>query len=90
MRCFERSFEMFEIKSEERVLEESHKRGFVDLLSKGLVIWGRGRYDHLEKAPLRYVVDQGEEFVESGSKRVCVSGDSLSAIMYDLVMGGII
>lgn len=60
------------------------KEGFVRALSAALVEFGGGRYDWLRERPLTYVRRGGEEFVDVDGARVCVTGDSLRALMRDV------
>lgn len=64
--------------------EQAAKARFVDDLNAALISNGEGRYQYLEDTPLSYVVDGFEEYVVCGSKRACVSGDSLTALMADV------
>lgn len=60
------------------------KEGFVRALSAALVEFGGGRYDWLREQPLAYSSACGEEFVDVDGERVCVTGDSLRALMRDV------
>ena len=60
------------------------KEGFVRALSAALAEFGGGRYDWLREQPLSYYSAGGEEFVRIGDTRVCVTGDSLRALMRDV------
>lgn len=66
-----------------------NKEKFVNALNDALIACGDGRYDHLETAPLTYVRERGEEYVVSGDRRACVTGDSLISLMWD-VAGSVI
>lgn len=59
------------------------KEGFVRAVSAALAEFG-GRYDWLRERPLAYVRRGGEEFVEVDGAQVCVTGDSLRALMRDV------
>lgn len=65
--------------------EQKRKAQFVSDMNAALIANGEWRYSHLEKTPLTYAVDGIEEFVVCGAKRACVTGDSLTAIMTDVV-----
>lgn len=59
------------------------KKGFVRALSAALAEFGGGRYDWLRERPLAYhAACGGEEFVDGAT--VCVTGDSLRALMRDV------
>ena len=60
------------------------KEGFVRALSAALAEFGGGRYDWLRERPLAYSSSDGEEFVRIDDARVCVTGDSLRALMRDV------
>lgn len=60
------------------------KEGFVRALSAALAEFGDGRYDWLRDRPLAYSSRGGEEFVHIDGTRVCVTGDSLRALMRDV------
>ena len=60
------------------------KEGFVRALSAALVEFGGGRYDWLREQPLSYSSSGGDEYVRVGDARVCVTGDSLRALMRDV------
>lgn len=61
------------------------KEGFVRALSAALVEFGGGRYDWLRDRPLAYHTGRdGEEFVDVDGAPVCVTGDSLRALMRDV------
>ena len=60
------------------------KEGFVRALSAALAEFGGGRYDWLRERPLAYSSAGGEEFVRIDDARVCVTGDSLRALMRDV------
>ena len=60
------------------------KEGFVRALSAALAEFGDGRYDWLRERPLTYLVRDGEEFVDVDGAPVCVTGDSLRALMRDV------
>ena len=61
------------------------KEGFVRAMSAALVEFGGGRYDWLRERPLTYhAVRGGEEFVDVDGTPVCVTGDSLRALMRDV------
>lgn len=61
-----------------------NKEKFVNALNDALIACGGGRYDQLKAAPLAYVRERGEEYVVSGDRRACVTGDSLIALMLDV------
>ncbi|WP_337492237.1 hypothetical protein [Slackia isoflavoniconvertens] len=61
-----------------------NKKEFVNALNAALIACGGGRYDRLETAPLAYVREGCEEYVVSGDRRACVTGDSLTALMKDV------
>lgn len=65
--------------------EQQHKAQFVADMNAALLANGEGRYSHLADTPLTYAVDGFEEFVVCGTKRACVTGDSLTALMTDVV-----
>lgn len=60
------------------------KEGFARALSAALVEFDGGRYDWLRERPLAYSSRGGEEFVRIDGVRVCVTGDSLRALMRDV------
>ena len=61
------------------------KEGFVRALNAALVEFGDGRYDWLRERPLAYHTGRGgEEFVAVDGAPVCVTGDSLRALMRDV------
>ena len=60
------------------------KEGFVRALSAALAEFGGGRYDWLRERPLAYSSADGEEFVRIDGAPVCVTGDSLRALMRDV------
>ena len=61
------------------------KEGFVRALSAALAEFGGGRYDWLRERPLAYHTGRGgEEFVDVDGAPVCVTGDSLRALMRDV------
>lgn len=60
------------------------KEGFVRAVSAALAEFGGGRYDWLRERPLAYVRRGGEEFVDVDGAPVCVTGDSLRALMRDV------
>lgn len=61
------------------------KKGFVRALSAALAEFGGGRYDWLRERPLAYYTGRdGEEFVDVDGATVCVTGDSLRALMRDV------
>lgn len=61
------------------------KKGFVRAMSAALAEFGDGRYDWLRERPLAYYTGRdGEEFVRIDDARVCVTGDSLRALMRDV------
>ncbi len=60
------------------------KEGFVRALSAALVEFGGGRYDWLRERPLSYYSSGGEEYVDVDGAPVCVTGDSLRALMRDV------
>lgn len=79
----------------ELTAEQQHKKEFVSDLNSLFVIHGDGRYDDMRKQGLRFVVDRsGEEFVVNGPegtrKRVCVTGDSLKAMLSDMARAGVV
>lgn len=53
-------------------------------MSAALAEFGGGRYDWLRERPLAYVRRAGEEFVDADGAQVCVTGDSLRALMRDV------
>lgn len=57
------------------------KEGFVRAVSAALAEFGGGRYDWLRESPLAYVRRGGEEFVDVDGAQVCVTGNSLRALM---------
>ena len=61
-----------------------NKEGFVRALSAALAEFGGGRYGWLREQPLAYSSAGGEEFVDVDGARVCVTGDSLRALMRDV------
>lgn len=65
--------------------EQRAKAWFVQQINSALLICGEGRYSSLEDEPLTYVVEGSEEYVACGQRRACVTGDSLIAIMRDIV-----
>ena len=60
------------------------KEGFVRAMSAALAEFGDGRYDWLRERPLAYYSSGGEEYVRVDDARVCVTGDSLRALMRDV------
>lgn len=61
------------------------KEGFVRALSAALAEFGDGRYDWLRERPFAYYTGRGgEEFVDIDGAPVCVTGDSLRALMRDV------
>lgn len=61
------------------------KEGFVRALSAALAKFGDGRYDWLRERPFAYYTGRGgEEFVDIDGAPVCVTGDSLRALMRDV------
>ena len=61
------------------------KKGFVSALSAVLAEFGGGRYDLLRERPFSYHAARGgEEFVDVDGAPVCVTGDSLRALMRDV------
>ncbi|WP_373097042.1 hypothetical protein [Collinsella bouchesdurhonensis] len=66
------------------------KEGFVRALSAALIEYGGGRYDRLLESPLAYVRRGGEEMVEIGDGSVCVTLDSLPALMGDIARSGLL
>lgn len=60
------------------------KEGFVRAMSAALAEFGGGRYDWLRERPLAYRRRGGEEFVDVDGAPVCVTGDSLRALMRDV------
>lgn len=64
--------------------EQADKAAFVRAINNALISYGDGRYDFLKETPLSYEVNGFEEFVRCGCNNVCVTGDSLKALMSDL------
>lgn len=64
--------------------EQQNKAKFVDCLNAALLSAGEGRYGYLADTPLTYAVVGSGEFVTCGTKRACVTGDSLTALMTDV------
>ena len=64
--------------------EQRQKARFVGDLNLALFENGIERYEYLNETPLTYEVIGSEEFVRCGKVRVCVTGDSLAAIMSDV------
>ena len=64
------------------------KKRFIEMIQDALIECGDGRYDWLDSKPLVYSDNKygREEFVEleGTNSRVCVTGDSLVAIMEDI------
>lgn len=61
------------------------KEGFVRALSAALAEFGDGRYDWLRERPFAYYTGRGgEEFVDIDGAPVCVTSDSLRALMRDV------
>lgn len=60
------------------------KERFVRAMSAALAEFGGGRYDWLRERPLAYYSRGGEEFVRIDGVPVCVTGDSLRALMRDV------
>lgn len=62
-----------------------NKRLFVQRVNEALLECGDGRYGYLSEQPLTYIrTECGGEFVTNGQSRVCVEGDSLTAILEDI------
>lgn len=62
-----------------------NKEKFVNALNDALIAYGDGRYDWLRERPLAYYTGRGgEEFVDVDGAPVCVTGDSLCALMRDV------
>ena len=60
------------------------KEGFVRALNAALVEFGGGRYDWLRERPMAYVRHGFEEYVRIEDSSICVTGDSLRALMRDV------
>lgn len=60
------------------------KEGFVRALSAALAEFGGGRYDWLRERPMAYVRHGFEEYVRIEDSSICVTGDSLRALMRDV------
>lgn len=69
------------------------KYQFVKGLSQLFAKWGDGRYDEMKRHGFRYQVDgNGQEVVENlaTGRKCAVTGDSLPAIVRDMVAGGLL
>lgn len=60
------------------------KEGFVRALSAALAEFGGGRYDWLRERPMTYFSRGDDEYVRVDGAPVCVTGDSLRALMRDV------
>lgn len=66
------------------------KEKFVALLNNALIECGGSRCLRYRQTPMSYYVENGRELVECGATRVNVTGDSLPALLRDLMRGNII
>lgn len=76
---------------------ETHenKARFIERVNDALIKEGGRRYSDLKKNPLRYVVTDdpyeiAHERVYRGDKWVNVTGDSINAMLEDVLNGGLI
>lgn len=70
-----------------------NKALFIKRVNDALIECGDGRYDHLDDNPLEYVRVGSEELVHvkgSENKSVCVTGDSLTGMLHDVLDGAVI